>query len=158
MRKAVLLAGALMLCVPSVSFADRAYDFSDLESFRLELPFNVLDVQTTGTGMERKQVYRLSDSYDAVVKKLATMHDKQETVGQFYVLGLTQQTVETAYQLMLGYKNEHHYAQIRPDGSGCSITFEIRPISYVSGVYDPALYGFHMPDGGGVMAVIYTKE
>ena len=108
--------------------------------------------------MEAKQVYYLSDSYDSVIKKLSSMYDKKQTIGYFYINGLTKQTVETMYQLQLAYKNEHHYAQIRPEGSGCTITFEIRPVSYITGVYDPAIYGFHMPDGGAVMSVLYSWE
>ena len=159
MKRFIALAfAAAVVCAPSMAFADRAYDFSDLTDFRLELPFDVTNVQINGTGMEAKQVYYLSDSYDSVIKKLSSMYDKKQTIGYFYVNGLTKQTVETMYQLQLAYKNEHHYAQIRPEGSGCTITFEIRPVSYITGVYDPAIYGFHMPDGGAVMSVLYSWE
>lgn len=159
MKHFIALAfAAAIISVPSMAFADRAYDFSDLASFRLELPFKVTNVEVNGSGMESKQIYYLADSYDSVIKKLSSMYDKKQTVGVFYVNGLTKQTVETMYQLQLAYKNEHHYAQIRPNGSGCTITFEIRPVSYVSGVYEHAIYSFHMPDGGGVMPVLYNLE
>ena len=163
MRKIASFLAVCMLTLsvaglPTVAFADRAYDFSDLTSFRLELPFNVTNVEENGSGMERVQTYYLTDSYDAVVKKLAAMYDKNQPVGKFYVNGLTQQSSETMHLLQLAYNNEHHYAKIRPNGSGSTIEFEIAPVSYVLGVYDAAAYGFHMPDGGTVLPMLYSEE
>ena len=163
MHKLISVLASCMLVaalsgIPADAFADRSYDFSDLNSFRLELPFNVTNFEENGSGMERVQIYYLSDSYDSVIKKLSSMYDKKQTVGKFYVNGLTKQTAETMYMLQLAYNNEHHYAKIRPNGSGSTIEFEIVPVSYISGVYDTAIYGFHMPDGGGVLPLKYNEE
>ena len=86
------------------------------------------------------------------------MFDKKQRIGIFYVLGLTKQTEPNTHSLMLGYNNEHHYVKIQAEGSGTVITYETAPASYVSGVYDVAIYGYHMPDGGAILTTLHSDE
>ena len=156
-----LCLGLALSAIPvTLSFAENPYDFSDLESTRLDLPFKVTSMtyDPNIVNMYGRQIYHVTESYDAVVKKLGTMYDKKQRIGVFYILGLTKQTVSNSHQCILGYNNEHHYMTIESEGSGAVLIYETAPASYVSGVYDAAIYGFHMPDGGGLTTDLNTDE
>lgn len=149
-----------LVAMPAAGFAEYSCDFSDLESNRLDLPFTVTSMtyEANAANIFGKQIYHISESYDKVIKKLGTMYDKQQRIGIFYILGLNKQNEPNTHSLMIGYNNEHHYATIRAEGSGTVLIYETAPVSYVTGVYDAAIYGYHMPDGGAISTDINLDE
>ncbi|MBO5753534.1 MAG: hypothetical protein J6S69_07570 [Proteobacteria bacterium] len=153
-----LVLAACMLAVPTVASADVSYDFSDVMQPFLKLPFEVVSVEVTGEGTSMQHVYHLAESYDVMTKKLLDMYQKKQTIDKYFILGVTPQSTQEMYQVTIGYQNEHHYVQVTPDGSGCKFSVEAMPTSYVSGVYDVAIYGFRMPDGSVASAELQTKE
>ena len=152
------LFAACLLAVPVTSMAKQSYDFSDIIEPSLQLPFTVTNVESTGEWNTLKHIYHVTESYDKVIKKLTDMFDKKQTLGELVIMGLTKQSSLEMYQLIVGFQNEHHYAQITPEGSGTMITYEAAPVSYVTGVYDIAIYGFTMPDGTIISAVPQAEE
>ncbi|MBO4349800.1 MAG: hypothetical protein J6A01_02505 [Proteobacteria bacterium] len=160
MTKRIISAvfAACLLAVPLTSMAKQTYDFSDIHEPYLQLPFTVTNVEVTGEWNTLKHIYHVTESYDKVIKKLADMYDKKQTLGDQIIMGLTKQTSIEMYQMIVGFQNEHHYAQITPEGSGTMITFEAAPVSYVSGVFDVAVYGFTMPDGTIISAISAAEE
>ena len=162
MRKILtgLCLAAALVALPAVGFAEYPYDFSDLANNRLDLPFTVTSMtyEANTVNMFGKQIYHVTESYDKVIKKLGTMYDKQQRIGIFYILGLSKQTTPNTHSLMIGYNNEHHYVTIQAEGSGTVFIYETAPASYVSGVYDAAIYGYHLPDGGAILTTINSDE
>ena len=152
------ILAAFMLAVPTVGFADVSYDFSDVMQPFLKLPFEVVNVEVVGESTSMRHVYHLSASYETMTKKLIAMYQNKERIDKYMILGVTPQTSQEMYQVTIGYENEHHYVQVTPEGSGCKFSVEALPTSYVSGVYDVAIYGFRMPNGSTVSAEIQTKE
>ena len=62
------------------------------------------------------------------------------------------------YQILFGYRNEHHMAMVRSEGNGCVIEVEAFPVSFISGIYDISIYGYSMPDGTVVSADKFVEE
>ncbi len=162
MRKILtgLCLAAALVAVPTVGFAEYPYDFSDLANNRLDLPFTVTSMtyEANTENMFGKQIYHVSESYDKVIKKLVSMYEKKQRIGIFYLLGLTKQTAPNTHSMMIGYNNEHHYVTIQAEGSGTVFIYETAPASYVTGVYDAAIYGYHMPDGGAIFTTVNSDE
>ncbi len=160
MTKRIIRAvfAACLLAVPFTSMAKQTYDFSDINEPKLQLPFTVTNVETTGEWNTLKHIYHLSDAYDKVISKLEEMYSKKQPLGDLVIMGVTKQTGSEMYQMIVAYQNEHHYAQITPEGSGAKITLEAAPVSYVTGVFDIAIYGFTMPDGTIISAVSAAEE
>lgn len=149
---------ACMLALPVMGHANPTYDFSDVAKPFLTLPFEVVNVEVVGEGATIKHVYHLADSYDSVTKKLIDMFNRHSLIGNYVIMGVTEQTVSEMYQTILAINNEHYYAQITPEGAGCAFALEAMPKSYVSGVYDAVIYGFRMPNGETVSAELANQE
>ncbi|MBQ1925160.1 MAG: hypothetical protein II180_03460 [Proteobacteria bacterium] len=154
---AAILACAVF-ALPIQAFAKQSYDFSDIVAPSLKLPFNVTNVEISGEFFTTTHIYHVSDSYDSVIKKLFDMYEKKEKISGFSVMGVTQQTQMEAYQLVLGYQNEHHYVLISPEGSGTVLSYEAMPSSYQTGVYDAVGYGFILSDGSTSNLYIGREE
>ena len=152
------VVAACLLILPITSMAKQTCDFSDINEPYLQLPFTVTNVEVTGEWETLKHIYHVSEAYDKVIKKIASMYDKQQSMGEWVIMGLTKQSSTEMYQLIVGFQNEHHYAQITPEGSGTKIVFEAAPVSYTTGVYDIAIYGFTMPDGTIISAIPAADE
>lgn len=162
MRKILtgLCFAAAIVAAPAVGFAEYPYDFSDLETSWLDLPFTITSktYEPNAVNLFGKQIYHIAESYDKVIKKLSTMFDKKQRIGIFYIIGLTKQPKPNTHSLVIGYNNEHHYVMVQAEGSGTLITYETAPASYLTGVYDAAIYGYHMPDGGAIMTTMHADE
>ena len=137
-----------MFCLPFTAMAKQSYDFSDVEQPFLTFPFEVVSVDVSGEAPKVLHNYHIAASFDDVINKFSTMYDKKQTISEYFIIGMTKQSGVQMYQIILAYQNEHHYAQVQPDGSGTLISVEATPVSYVTGIYPIAVYGFTMPDGG----------
>lgn len=156
LRIAVLMFAAA-LATPAMADVVQNYDFSDVAQPFMDMPFNVTRVDTTGEYNEAKHIYHISDSFDTVVNALKVTFEKGEKFGNFIPMGLTKQQ-SGEYQILFGYRNEHHMAMVRPEGSGCVIEVDAFPVSFVSGVYDISIYGYQMPDGSVVAVDTFGDE
>ena len=152
------LFAACLFALPATSLARQTCDFSDIEEPFLNFPFTVTSIEKTGEYNTLRHIYHVSESYDAVIKKLNDMFDKGKPLGEHIIMGLTKQLTSEMYQMIVGFQNEHHYVQITPEGSGTMLSVEAAPTSYVSGVYDIATYGFTLPDGNIVSAATAADE
>ena len=160
MTKRILcgILAASVLAMPVTAIAKQSFDFSDTKEPYLQLPFTVTNVEVSGEWESLRHVYHVSESYEKVIQKLASMFDKKQTLGEQVIMGLTKQTGQEMYQMIVGFQNEHHYAQITPEGSGTMISLEATPVSYVTGVYDISIYGFTMPDGTIIASIPAAEE
>lgn len=160
MTKRILcgILAASMLALPVTAAARQSYDFSDIKEPNLKLPFTVTNIETTGEWNTLRHIYHVSESYDVVIKKLGSMFDKKQPLGELIIMGLTKQSTQEMHQMIVGFQNEHHYVQITPEGSGTMLSMEAAPVSYVTGVYDISIYGFTMPDGTIISAIPGNEE
>lgn len=155
---AIFLFILALLALPFSAMAKQSYDFSDVEQPFLTLPFEVVNVDVSGETPLVMHNYHIAESYDAVIKKLSTMYDKKTQMSNYFVIGMTKQSGTEEYQVIIAFQNEHHYVTVKPEGSGTLFAVKARPVSYVTGVYPVAIYGFTMPDGNNVSAVKMTEE
>ena len=152
------LFAACLLALPATSLARQTCDFSDIEEPFLTLPFTVTNIEKTGEYNTLRHIYHVTESYDAVINKLVELFNKKKPLGNHLIMGLTKQSSSEMYQMIVRYQNEHHYVQITPEGSGAMLSVEAAPSSYVTGVYDIAIYGFTLPDGTTISAVTAADE
>ena len=145
------------MATPAMADVVQNYDFSDVAQPFMNMPFNVTRVDTTGEYNMAKHIYHISDSFDNVIKKLKTTFEKGQKFGDFIPMGLSKQQ-SGEYQILFGYRNEHHLAMVRPEGNGCVIEVEAFPVSFISGIYDISIYGYSMPDGTVVSADKFVEE
>lgn len=153
-----LCFAVLLALFPAVVHAEQPSDFSDISTPSLELPFTVTQVETTGEWTLMRHNYDVAESYDKVLETLRSMFDAKQRVGIYTIMGITEQSGETMTQVILAYRNEHHYVQITPKGAGASLSFEAAPASYVTGAFDAAIYGFTLPDGSEISTVLWNEE
>lgn len=157
-RWSILFVAAFMMWAdPAMAQPVQTYDFSDVMQPFMTLPFNVLRIETTGEYNFTKHIYHLSDDFDVVVRKLNAMFEKGEKLSGFIPMGMTRQ-LDGSYQIMFGYRNEHHFAMVRPESTGCLIEVEAFPSSMLSGVYDISIYGYTMPDDSTISADQFFDE
>ncbi len=152
-----VLAAALLI-YPINAMSKQSYDFSDVEQPFLTLPFEVISVDVSGQAPEVHHNYHLAESYDKVIDKLVQMYEKKTPISNYFVIGVTKQSNTQMHQVILAYQNEHHYVQVTPEGSGTLFSLQAVPVSYVTGVFPIAAYGFTMPDGGMVSVDKRTEE
>ncbi len=152
-----LLLSTALMCVPVSVMANQAYDFSDIYEPFFTLPFNVTSTEVTGTYEDTHHYFHIAESMDKVVKKLGTMYDKKQKLGEYFIMGITEQYNHT-YQIVIGLRNEHHYVMLSEEGSGCLFDMKAMPNSYITGVYPISVYGFSMPDGTMVSVDKFTEE
>lgn len=152
-----LVLGAVSCAAPAFAQPVQSYDFSDIGQPFMDMPFKVLRIETAGAGTGAKHIYRIADPFDKVVAKLKTMFEKGDPLSGFLPMGLSKQQ-NGEYQIIFGLRNEHHMAMVRPDGEGCAIEVDAFPVSFISGVYDIAIYGYSLYDDTTVSADKYSEE
>lgn len=158
MKKILTIFSVCAICLVSGSaYADQTYDFADVAKPFVTFPFQVTRVDETGEGFALRHTYHVADAYDDVVKTLSALFASGAQIDHFVPIGFNEQSGDY-YQLLFGYRNEHHYAQIRREGSGCVIDVEAMPSSFVLGTYDTSVNDYVLPDGSQLSSFLYAEE
>ena len=102
--------------------------------------------------------YDFSDTFEPFVQWPFHVNNV-EVVGEFPDADhLYHVTESLEYVLLFGRRNEHFQAMISPENGGSVIKVPAMPVSYISGVYDIAAYGYTMPDGTAVSIDKFDEE
>ena len=153
-----LLASTLWLTAPVAAMADMNYDFSDTFEPFVRWPFHVNNVEVVGEFPDADHLYHVTESIENVADKLSSIFQKNQQIGgTFYIIGISKQ-LSGEYMLLFGRRNEHFQAMISPENGGSVIKVPAMPVSYISGVYDIAAYGYTMPDGTAVSIDKFDEE
>lgn len=150
---------AMSMSSAQSAYADRPYDLSDVfQGSFIEWPFEVSSFEAVGESYTTKHNVRFAVPYQEVLAWFQNAIKKNVKVGKFFVMGVTETPNRDGFQLILALNNEHHFIDITSDGAGTIAVVQAMPSSYISGTFDPACFGFRMPDGGTIPIGKYRED
>ncbi len=148
------LSAALFVCMSlgmvQNAFAEKPYDFSDIQQPLIEWPFNVVSFNVTGSSYLTKHEIMFDMPYDKMLDTLKKAYSKHQAFGNYYVMSVTEQAGDKSFVCIFASNNEHNYVTFTPATSGTFAVVDAMPASYVSGAFAQAAYGYRMPDGGTI--------